>query len=260
MQAALEAALYGAHNYRSSVADWNALATSGDPQKESKAWLEAYRGYQQNAWGATLANLLGHNLAALAPLKILELGSGSYETFKNLTTGIKRSISYHSVDKKPSPALLSVDCHVHNIADVFVDTVELPKDYFNVLVVDIEPHGREIELLDRFEPCMQNEYTIILKCIGDMDVYGSGYADPPLNHLKSKNVLLDAFAVTDMELTRDVYAVCSRDACDFDGRIYNGLEWDSAYDSFRDRYFCVRPSHSCKRLLLYGLPSASSTR
>ena len=100
-QKALIEAVEQAHTLKSHAGDRN-------KPESSKAWLMCYNMYGQTQWGATLLNLLGHNLAKTQqPLAILELGSGDHKTFKNLTTGIvNRKILYHSVDRKPSSGAL----------------------------------------------------------------------------------------------------------------------------------------------------------
>ena len=291
-------AVENAHTLKSHAGDWN-------KPESSKAWLMCYNMYGQTQWGATLLNLLGHNLAKTQqPLAILELGSGDHKTFKNLTTGIiNHKILYHSVDRKPSSGALiprsAIDSHddpdvfqesnvmtpmtkflvewnkkllnkdvrvyerpiehVHHQHDVFDWTInsELPYNTFDLLIVDIEPHGREIELVDMFEPFMKDEYLIIFKCIGNMDLYGSTMADNVLKHLRETCKLHDMFAVTgcsSFELTRDVFAVCSKVSTDFDGTLYESLLKKGRLEVYIKRNdvidsVCVTPSKELLRQL-----------
>lgn len=149
--------------------------------------------------------------------------------------------------------------HVHHQQDVFGEKAwmdaELPRDRFDVLIVDIEPHGREVELVDMFEPYMKAEYLIIFKCIGTMDLYGSGLADKALRHLQGARKLLDMFAVTgEFELTRDVFAVCARTDTELDGSLYKSLLEKGSLDVYTSSdtvmdSVCVRPSAELVRQL-----------
>lgn len=287
---ALIEAVENAHTLKSHIGDWN-------KSELSNPWLMCYNMYGQTTWGATLLNLLGHNLAKTQqPLAILELGSGNHKTFKNLTTGIvNHKILYHSVDRRPSSGaliprsaidpqdpdvfqesnamtpmtkflvewnkkILNKDIqvierpleHVHYQLDVFDGTInsELPHNTFDLLIVDIEPHGREIELIDMFEPYMKDEYLIIFKCIGNMDLYGSTMADNVLKHLRETCKLCDMFAVTgcnSFELTRDVFAVCSKVSIDFDGTLYESLLKKGRLEVVDS--VCVTPSKELLRQL-----------
>jgi hypothetical protein len=282
IQKALIEAVENAHTLKSHAGDWN-------NQEPAKNWCMCYDMYHQTTWGATLLNLLGHNLLG-QPLAILELGSGDHKTFKNLVTGIVNSkIVYHSVDRKPSLGVLipksAIDYkdddtdifqesnvmtsltrtivkwnkqilnkdirvierpleHIHHQHDVFDGTdLQLPHNTFDVLIVDIEPHGREIELVDIFEPYMKDEYLIIFKCIGNMDLYGSTMADNVLRHLRQASKLCDMFAVTgcnSFKLTRDVLAVCTKMSRDFDGTLYESLLKKGRLEDYDS--ICVNPS------------------
>ncbi len=146
--------------------------------------------------------------------------------------------------------------HIHHQHDVFDGTdLQLPRNTFDVLIVDIEPHGRERELVDMFESFMKDEYLIIFKCIGNMDIYGSTIADNVLRHLRQARKLHDMFACISFELTRDVFAVCTKMSTDFDGTLYNSLlekgclevyiKGSDIFDSV-----CVTPSKELIRQLI----------
>ena len=129
--------------------------------------------------------------------------------------------------------------HIHHEFDVFKcnpeDVARIPLCYFHVMIIDIEPHGREIEIFEMFENQMQEEYMIIFKCIASMDMYGNQMADRVLNHLCNSRKLVDVFAVDCGDCNiRDVFAVCSRrqGGVDFIGNVYNKILKDGRLETY----------------------------
>jgi len=104
--------------------------------------------------------------------------------------------------------------HTHHVFDAFdtgyPDTV-LPLDSFHMMIIDIEPHGREWEIFSNYERYMCEQYIVIFKCIGCMDIVDCDFAQQVLKKIHAFGKLVDVFAISSFPtLNRDVIAICSR--------------------------------------------------
>ena len=142
-------------------------------------------------------------------------------------------------------------CHTHHKCDVHqvVHPIpSLPMNHFHVMIVDVEPHGHETTIIESFEQYMQDDYMIVFKCIGFIDLFGTAMADRALKSLRDAHKLIDVFAVANgLRLTRDVFAVCTRRAggVPFSGTLYNQLLEGGILPTYRDNtlvQMCVYPS------------------
>lgn len=196
---------------RSKVADWSDHLNEKGERMAGKPDLEAYDRFRDRPWGCTFKNLLGEELAKNGLVRILDVGCGKKTTFSNIAFGHDPArFLYTSIDKDP-------DVNAHICADVFTDMdairTRLGSQRFDMLILDIEPHGNETELYDAFKEYMANEYMVVFKCIAAMDMFQTSYADRALRHMMDNGDLVDFFAVSELnEMTRDVFAVGSKDA------------------------------------------------
>lgn len=104
--------------------------------------------------------------------------------------------------------------HTHYVFDAFEipnpDTI-LPLNSFHMMIVDIEPHGREWEIFSNYERYMCEQYIVIFKCIGCIDIIGNAFAQQVLKKIHAFRKLVDVFAISSFpEMNRDVIAICSR--------------------------------------------------
>lgn len=229
LSSAITHAMSNANTLKSNIGDWSDVAST-------KAIITASDSYKQTPWGATFTSLVGEQL--LEP-SILDIGSGKSATFKNLIgENGKKVANYVSIDiqvsEETSKALLvdvaGLKHHKHIQADIF----ELPLNWFvdhkkfDVVIIDIEPHGREIDVYDVIADNMKDIHLIILKCVGFIDLMGSAFADRFLYKLMSEKRLVDFFGVSNLNLTRDVFIIASRkgNEVEFDGCIRNRLMAD----------------------------------
>ena len=85
--------------------------------------------------------------------------------------------------------------HTHITMDVFSggDIADVVDTYvqgqFDIIIVDIEPHGREWEVYQRFLANMKDEHILILKCIGNMDMFVSSFVYKFMDSVKSSSVV-----------------------------------------------------------------------
>lgn len=175
-----------------------------------EAWLTAYDNYHQTIWGTVFFNLLGEKLLAQCishkqRLHVLDVGCGTSQLFRNMFHKnddiSKEACSYVSIDKCPELngiiTMPNIDFTVsdpirrrdlrwvaehcdrsHTMMDVF-DTnshLDAPLNSHNIMIIDIEPHGREWEVYQRFLPYMKQCHILILKCVGFIDLFASNMA------------------------------------------------------------------------------------
>jgi hypothetical protein len=119
---------------------------------------------------------------------------------------------YIGVDLLVQPQIVK---HTHHVFDAFdyihTDTHDMPFDSFHMIIIDIEPHGREWEIFSNYERYMCEQYIVIFKCIGCMDIIGCKFARQVLKKIHADGKLVDVFAIRSFPtLNRDVIAICSR--------------------------------------------------
>lgn len=181
---AVRNAIQDANSLKSGIADWSYLcdkATYNDVYRE--AFLHSYDEYRQEIWGATYMNLLGKYLMSCNDQKthILEIGSSKCMTIKNMTKGNHDSeFEYISIDRATESNCFGSK---HIKADVFdASEFDLSHDYrFDILIIDVEPHGKEIEIYEKFAKYGAPHHVVILKCVGFIDLVGLVLLLPPVH-------------------------------------------------------------------------------
>lgn len=192
---------------KSNVADWSKHRKYGHQRRYHEDDFDAYKRFNDTLWGCTFKNLLGREVCKDRMIRILDVGCGKKSTYYNIVHGNQETdcFTYTSIDMSPQmkPDIL---------CDVFAEKeqliTKLKNKQFDMLILDIEPHGREIELFDMFREFLAKEYIIVFKCIAVIDLYGSMMAHWVLEHMLNQGCLVDYFAVEHINtLTRDVFAV-----------------------------------------------------
>ena len=294
---ALLHAIANAHKLQSNVGDWSEAIECFKRERKNNHWIQAhdttpsgvaaikaqvttYDEYHQTPWGATFVNLVGQGLSAgLSSIDILDVGSGRSSTFKNLMSGHQSRGRYMSIDKgvsvKESKSLFG--CGVldsfqksHLQADVF----KLPLDWTDecrmlgmpgfekckVVILDIEPHGRELDVYDAIVDALDEVHIIVLKCVGSMDTMGMGFADYFLSSMLDRKRLVDYFGVSESNLTRDVFVIATRHdyiVRDGDGhsirdRVGKGGRYGVYYEDSSQRPMVCVPSAKVVDELMFG--------
>lgn len=180
------------------------------------AFIHAYENYGQYSPGAEFIKYLATvALDRFGTIAILELGSGKCKTVSNLLAGIPSdtNVAYHSIDKYVyTEVVYPALTRTHHRGCAFQDDTytNIPKDCFNILIVDVEPHGKEIELVQKCQPFMKQEYIVIFKCIGFMDMWCYDLAVRTLTYMKDHVKLIDTVHCKDSEF-RDVIALCAKE-------------------------------------------------
>jgi hypothetical protein len=207
---------------KSGLADWSSIGDLCNVSEQNKniyrdAWLSSYDDYRQTIWGATYMNLLGkHLMKCKDKTNVLELGSGTCRTIQNMTKGNPEAVfEYTSIDRATDSNCFGsrhIKANVFDVSNVS-NVLNISDDYrFDILILDVEPHGKEIEIYEKFAMYGAAKHVVILKCVGWMDVFTTSLADRFLYHLKSTNRLVDYFGIGDCDFfTRDVTVVISRD-------------------------------------------------
>lgn len=207
----LRQSLQEADFLKCSLVDWSCIGgiqglMSGKTRKtfldgERDAFLYAYDKYYQSIWGTVFFNLLGEKLLAFSlsrqrKLHVLDVGCGASKHFCNMFEGLPDispdTCLYTSIDKEKE--LTSIETtddinknrlewlgqHVdrkHITMDVFDQKNSNTLGDNDLMIIDIEPHGKEWEVYQKFLPYMNQTHMLILKCIGNMCSFGSEYAE-----------------------------------------------------------------------------------
>lgn len=190
----LYASVLDAKKLKSSTGNWSTLnfdcrkRTQKEQDEYMKARSECWKIYRCNFWTATFFNKLAANLIRhCASLKILDVGCGEGHMYKLLATGNEAQIDYVSVD------ILDYHRPNHIQGDAF--KMALPEKYighFNLLIIDVTPHGRDFKLYHKYAKYMAPQHTVIFMCIGTMKT-----GETVLSKLNNKEILQDYFALDD---------------------------------------------------------------
>lgn len=164
--------------------------------------------------------ILGSNLFCKR-LHVLDVGSGKSSTSRTIA-GDHEVGKYHSIDwgmeesrfegKSNDIKHYRMDVYGHDV------TKDMPLNTFDVIIIDIEPHGQEIFIYTKLRPAMKATHMCVLKHIGSLDS-GSHMADRFLGHFIDTRNVHDYFAETSLNRGyRDVFVVMSKDPVRLDGK------------------------------------------
>lgn len=157
---------------------------------------------------------LGSNLFRKR-LHVFDVGSGKSSTSR-IIAGDHEVGKYHSIDwgmeesrfegKSNDIKHYRMDVYGHDV------TKDMPLNTFDVIIIDIEPHGQEILIYTKAT------HMCVLKHIGSLDS-GSHMADRFLGYFIDTRNVYDYFAETSLNRGyRDVFVVMSKDPVRLDGK------------------------------------------
>jgi hypothetical protein len=181
---------------------------------------EAYGTYKETMWAVVFHNLLLEYITSHKSVRILDVGCGDSRHFQAMSKGIdpEKITQYTTIDKK------SRDQGDHIQGDIFELTPDALQKYgadYDIVIMDIEPHGRELEVYDKVYPLLNTEHIVICKCIAFIDLYGPSMANRFLCDLQqNRGILYTFFGVSELNyMTRDVVAIVHKDGCTCRGNV-----------------------------------------
>jgi len=193
-------------------------------KKYKNGLIDTHKLYRDNMWSVVFHNLLFEHITANTSVRVLDVGCGESRQFRAMCKGIdtQKVSQYTTIDKESGKEYPLVP-HKHITCDVFeLTTDELMKyggDY-DILIMDIEPHGKEREVYDIVYPALKPQHIVICKCIGFIDLYGAGMANRFLIELRDRNILHSFWGSCDLSyLTRDVVAIVNKNGCIYRGNV-----------------------------------------
>jgi len=158
---------------------------------------------------------LGKNLKLCnRKLKCLDVCCGKREFYNSLNLSTS-DIEYTSIDIDTSITSHGSNSHgnKHITGDIFTLNFDefLQKDYFDIIIIDHEPHGREIKVYNKFLNYLANTHLIICNHITFIDLLGPYIANNFLDNLSNQNKLVDYFGISDsnLQMSRDLYVIAS---------------------------------------------------
>ena len=125
---------------------------------------------------------LGEYLSNGKKLNVLDVGSGKLLTATKLIKGTSFVATYTAIDNQVDandhatnvkPYVASFEYHK---LDILTDDFATDKTY-DIVMIDVEPHGKEIEVYERVKHALAESHLCILKHVGCLDMYGSCLAD-----------------------------------------------------------------------------------
>jgi hypothetical protein len=168
-----------------------------EDEESSDAWMTIYDRYGCGAREAGVIRALGRGAAAEVArhqgrgLRVLDVGSGALRAGLNVVDGLAGlagvgvGVDYTCIDWRVDPRphierlLPSVATWRWHEVDVFSD--DLPRalqgSTFDLVVIDVEPHGREVEAYEAVRPFLQPVHVCVLKHVGWVDTLGRACGD-----------------------------------------------------------------------------------
>lgn len=128
---------------------------------------------------------IGQFLSSQRKYNVLDVGSGELFTAQALIKNTSFVGTYTAIDFK-------VDAHQHNRhVKPYVDEFEyvnidiLGQDFmpsnqnimYDIVIIDVEPHGKEIEVYEKIKHVLNTSHLCVLKHVGCIDFYGCGLAN-----------------------------------------------------------------------------------
>lgn len=180
----------------------------------TEEWMDAYHTYKENPESVAVYRGLSAGLSCCA-VNVLDVGAGNLMTGRMLCLRNDNIKTYTAVDHKGCPVdhVQSISSCVQNVQikkTDYRDLKDVPQNSHDVVIVDIEPHGHEVEVYEEVVKYMKPLHLCILKHVGCLDVYGSGLADKFLAKYLQDERVHDYFAESDLEGLRDIFIVMSR--------------------------------------------------
>jgi hypothetical protein len=206
-------------NYKDKYVSENALF---------KEIVFAYDKYRLSVRELHLYKELGKRVDGLS---ILDIGSGTCMTATAIIENCNSQISYCSIDKNIDPSDILQDLIIENKItnfehyhhDVFEPDFDAKfslQNKYDIMLIDIEPHGREIDVYDKFKKFMNNEHLCILKHVAFIDLFGCAFADRFIE--KYNYIIKDYFAERDSnDEIRDVLIIMNSQNCNQELQIQN---------------------------------------
>lgn len=156
---------------------------------------------------------LGKRLVEAAPagqaVRVLYVGSGTRTYFDSLAADAGAG-RFECVGIDPKYPAVPDGPHRHACStwqDVEVADLAGP---FHVCVIDVEPHGEETAIYDKFRRVLAPRHLVVAKCIGMMNTGGGYMADGFMRRLEARGALEDYLFFEDLDF-RDVYCCCTTD-------------------------------------------------
>ena len=187
-------------------------------------WQSVRQKYVRCHWEILFNNNLGKYLSKNKLTKILEVGCGNYKySGFNIINKNNGMFEYYGIDTRDiineNYTIIKIDIFEENVIEKL--NQRLCDNYFDVLIIDVEPHGREIQIHDIVSKYMKkNEYLCILRCIGHMDMFGSNAGNYFINEMVKRKLLKDMIAFhSDYLENRDGYLVMTGCESNYNGTI-----------------------------------------
>jgi hypothetical protein len=181
---------------------------------------ETYDKYKETVAAFEFYNALSAQLSS-CDLHVLDVGAGELMTARMLSPLGNHNINtYTAVDHKDCP-----DEHVQTmtkrtqtfrvVPTDYRELMGLPMDFYDVVIIDIEPHGEEIEVYRQVVKHLKPLHLCILKHVGFIDMCGCIYADEFLSKYIEDNKVYDYFAEYHIDIgLRDIFVIMSRNNID----------------------------------------------
>ena len=204
-----------ADTYRSAIQ--RAVTTMADVSFNSQEATRLYETYQESQYAHHMLASIFSNLSH-TPINILDVGSGRAMTANIAIANHKNVNIYTAIDRSinASVFICEIQRYIQKFQYIQVDVENADlnitndvNDLYDVVIIDIEPHGDEVDIYNKISKYMKPTHICILKHVGFIDMHGPFHADRFIaNNIER---IHDYFAQSSLKQgLRDIFIVMSR--------------------------------------------------
>ncbi len=188
--------------------------SDGDPLNDDhyrKKYISAWEKYNLSVTEREVYQKLGEEINKLCKPNVLDVGSGKHMTAFALLKHVDVH-KYLSIDKSIESTQYNkfskrVENWIHYDFDIFENEI-LDNGQFDIIIIDIEPHGREIEIYEKIKHLGKDVHIVILKHVTYVNGYGAQCADNFID--KYKDYIYDFYGEYSTKSIRDVFLIMEK--------------------------------------------------
>jgi hypothetical protein len=207
IQNALESSIIEALKYRNST-----YLFYKDNDSYKKKYFLAWDNYNMSVSEKELYNLFSIKFSKILKPNILDVGSGKHMTATALIEYCDIN-KYLSIDKSLESINYNNITHkinnwIHYDFDIFENKIK-DNDLYDIVLIDIEPHGCEIEVYEKVKHLLKDVHLVILKHVAYITGSAGQCADKFID--KYKNNVYDFYGEYVTKAIRDVFIIMSKE-------------------------------------------------
>jgi hypothetical protein len=158
----------------SETEKYSKMETEKELSDLSHIACDIYDTYKLSLREYDILKIIGKSLSLKNSINVLDVGCGPASTAKILLSEIVNKVNYKALGMPNLQNDYIIQSHLQQ--DIFDDSCVPDNFFYDIVIIDIEPHGCEIEVYEKIKKYMNPTHLCILKHIAYMDLYGDSLA------------------------------------------------------------------------------------